>query len=157
MNKSTRNTLLLLAVALLSTNTAGANAHQAPKPFSAQVAATPTALGFTALPASAEVLNTAVVAFPFALKDEVKTAITNAQTLAYSTEETFTYAMPAMAEPPTLLASANYDVVLPSGTSTSVQSSKLVKTKKASLIKRLFSRLFHKKIKKPTLPRAGAD
>jgi soluble lytic murein transglycosylase-like protein len=98
-------------------------------------------------------LNTTVNAFPFALKNEVKTAIVQAETIAYSTEETFNYAMPTVAEAPTLLASANYNV----RTGASYDTSTSPKVKKQGKLKRFFQRLFHRKtIIKPTLPTASS-
>jgi Transglycosylase SLT domain len=95
-------------------------------------------------------MNASVVAFPFALKNDVTTAITQAQTIAYSTEETFSYAMPAVAEKPKLLASANYNTT---GSSYGVSSPRV---KKPGAVKRFFQRLFRRKAAKPIIPTVGA-
>jgi hypothetical protein len=93
-------------------------------------------------------MNASVSAFPFALKDEVKTALAKAETIAYSTEETFNYAMPAVAEKPQLIASANYNV----RTGASYNTMTSPRVKKPGAVKRFFQRLFHRKVVKPTVP-----
>jgi hypothetical protein len=102
------------------------------------------------IPTTNTLMNASVSAFPFALKEEVKTALAKADTLAYSTEETFSYAMPAVAEAPQQLASANYTVILPSASSGS-STSRVVHAKKTNFIQRFFSKVFHRKKPKPPI------
>jgi soluble lytic murein transglycosylase-like protein len=94
-----------------------------------------------------------VTAFPFALTETIPTAIEQATTLAYSTEENFAYAMPSATETSTvasvpsvqkpLLASANFEAGIPVGYASPVKKAK--KVKQTNGTRGFWSRLFHRK------------